>query len=372
MFLSDLTLFNYKNIDSARLHFDAGLNCLTGLNGMGKTNCLDAIFTACVGKSHFNLTDQQIIKQGAEFCRIDALFISEGIRNQVIVKIPLAGKKLIELDGKAYRKMGDHLGKFPVVMIAPDDTEIITGSSEIRRKFMDTTLCQIDHAYTQNLINYNKILKQRNAFLKLSNLSGNRDLLLLDTYDSQLSSAGQQIFEARVQYIEELKGIFLEKYGLITSGKELVDIEYQSQLFSKSWIELLRESRQKDQILERTTCGIHRDDLIISIESRDSRKFASQGQSKSLLFSLKFAEYQFLSRKSGMVPVLLLDDIFDKLDDVRVQNLLSLINKGPYGQVFVTDTSIERLEKSISSLFDSFKSFEVENGNIKELKHEKT
>ncbi len=372
MFLSDLKLFHFKNIEEGRLQFNSGLNCLTGLNGMGKTNCLDAIFTACVGKSHFNLTDQQLIKQGFEFCRIDSVFRQNDILNQVGIKIPSAGKKIITLDGKAYRKMGDHLGRFPVVMIAPNDTDIITGSSEVRRKFIDTTLCQIDHFYLTNLINYNKILKQRNAYLKMSNQTNSKDSILLEAYDLQLSSAGQIIFEIRNSYISELRDLFSIKYASITSGEEVVNIEYQSQLSEKPLMELLVDSRRKDQVLERTSSGIHKDDLLILIENRDSRKFSSQGQAKSLLFSLKFAEYQHLVKKSGMLPILLLDDVFDKLDDVRVVNLMKLIKNGQYGQVFITDTSFERLSKSISDLFENFRSYEVVDGVFKTSKHEKT
>jgi len=372
LFLTELSVVNFKNIADAQLKFDPGFNCLTGLNGMGKTNCLDAIFMACVGKNHFNLTDQQLIKQGFEFCRIEADFHHDGIKNSVIIKLPSVGKKTISLDSKPYRKIADHLGRFPIVMIAPNDVEIVTGSGEVRRKFLDTTLCQIDTQYLDNLVAYNKILKQRNAYLKMISTSANADFNLLEAYDAQLSCHGHIIHEKRAQYISELCELFVLKYSAITSGSEKVHISYHSQLTEKPMLTQLQESRRKDQILERTSCGIHKDDLMILLEDREARKFASQGQSKSLLFALKFAEYQLISNKSAKLPILLLDDIFDKLDDIRVLNLMSVLKNGIFGQVFITDTSLPRLENILKEVFEKYFSFNVENGEIQPINHEKT
>lgn len=373
MFLSELSISGFKNIDRATIEFGNSINCLTGLNGMGKTNCLDAIFLLCVGKSHFNINDQQLIRQGSDFFRVDGIFHDKNDhKHKVSVKLQEAGKKSISLDGKPYRKIADHLGRFPVVMIAPDDTGIVTGASELRRKFVDTSLCQTDAAYLASLGAYNKILKQRNACLKMFSASGVQNIALLETYDVQLSSHASVIHLKRKEYIRQLNEIFMLKYGRITSGNEQVGVAYQSQLNDASMMNLLTECRRKDLATERTHAGIHKDDLVINIEQREARKFASQGQVKSLLFALKFAEYKLVRELSGSKPILLLDDIFDKLDDTRVHNLLDLLRSTNFGQVFITDTSSSRLGGIISGVFEDFCSFSVADGEIKPVIYEKT
>ncbi|HMX82894.1 MAG TPA: DNA replication and repair protein RecF [Saprospiraceae bacterium] len=366
MFLEEIKIAGFKNIEHAKLHFNPKINCLTGLNGVGKTNCLDAVFLLCVGKSHFNLTEQQLIKQGGNFFRVEGLFTNDNNdRKKVVIKLQDSGKKNISLDDKPYKKIAEHLGRFPVVMIAPDDTEIICGSSEVRRKFLDTTLCQTDRTYLDALTAYNKILKQRNAYLKMLSASGGADNDLLETYDKQLATPAHIIHDKRMKYTAELDTVFIEKFSSITSGDELVKTYYQSQLSDMSMVDLLANNRRKDLITERTNAGIHKDELQISIETREARKFASQGQQKSLLFALKFAEYTLLMRHTKVKPILLLDDIFDKLDDIRVRNLLGILKNGIFGQVFITDTSADRIKSVFSGTFDHFSLFAVEHGHLK-------
>jgi len=363
LYLKELELVHFKNFEKIKLSFSPRLNCITGLNGMGKTNILDAIHCLCVGKSHFNLTDLQIIQTSHEFARLSASFsLSDNIEH-IVMKVPLNGKKILERNGVNYKKFADHLGLLPVVMIAPDSSEMITGTGEERRRFMDTALCQIDNRYTTYLSSYNRILKQRNAHLKMSINSTNNDLLL-DTYDKQLVEPSIYIYEARKNYIKDLQFKVSECYKEISSERETVEIIYQSQLAESDLLTLLQANRQRDLITHRTRIGIHRDDILIFMDGMDARKFSSQGQVKSILFSIKFAEYHYLSEKRKSLAILLLDDIFDKLDAVRVHKLLSILSSDLFGQIFITDTTTERLITGVQSIYTEFKSIRIDNGGI--------
>lgn len=363
MYLKELDLINFKNFEKNKLSFSHRLNCITGLNGQGKTNILDAIHCLCVGKSHFNLTDNQIIRTGQEFARLNGIFnLSDNIET-IVLKVPMQGKKVLERNGVNYRKFADHLGLLPVVMIAPDSAEMITGTGEERRRFMDTSLCQIDNLYTSHLSGYNRILKQRNAHLKMLSSNSSPDILL-DTYDRQLIEPSNYIYEARKKYIEELQQQFQECYKEISSGREEVKIQYQSQLSEQSIADLLKSNRQKDTILQRTRAGIHRDDILIYMDNMEARKFSSQGQIKSILFAIKFAEYHNLSQKRNSLAILLLDDIFDKLDNIRVLKLLGILSSNLFGQIFITDTTTERLIPSVQTIYSDFKSIRIDNGSI--------
>lgn len=334
---------------------------------MGKTNCLDAVFTLCVGKSHFNLSDAQLIENGKEFSRMEAVFEKEVKNFKLVMKLQQGVKKSISLDDKVYPKISDHIGTFPVVMVSPDDKEIVTGTPEGRRKFLDTTLCQISRKYLENLSAYGKILKQRNAYLKLGKNGSNISSQLLDTYDEQLSVFGYEIYEMRKEYIDKFTQEFTAQYDAISAKKEKIQILYNSHLNDGNLVSLLKESRRKDMILVRTSYGIHKDDLEISLDGMDARKFASQGQVKSILFSLKFTEYSILAESINTLPLLLLDDIFDKLDEKRVKNLMQLLKNGNFGQIMITDTSINRLQEFLTDFEAEFAHFEVENGNVKTI-----
>ncbi|HMG14339.1 MAG TPA: DNA replication and repair protein RecF, partial [Saprospiraceae bacterium] len=274
MNLKELELTHFKNFEKIKLSFSPSLNCITGLNGMGKTNILDAIHCLCVGKSHFNLTDLQIIQNQFDFARLSGTFSISDSFEQIVMKVPIHGKKILERNGINYKKFADHLGLLPVVMIAPDSTEMITGTGEERRRFMDTTLCQMDSRYTSYLSGYNRILKQRNAHLKMG-LNNTQGDLLLDTYDKQLIEPSIYIHEKRKTYIEELQLKVKECYKEISSERETVDIKYQSQLTENDLVGLLLEGRQKDIITQRTRVGIHRDDILIYMDDMDARKYSS-------------------------------------------------------------------------------------------------
>ena len=363
MYLKELELVHFKNFEKIKLSFSPRLNCITGLNGMGKTNILDAVHCLCVAKSHFNLTDLQMIQTNYEFARLSANFsLSDNIEH-IVMKVPLQGKKVLERNGINYKKFADHLGLLPVVMIAPDSSEMITGTGEERRRFMDTALCQIDNRYTSYLTSYNRILKQRNAHLKMSTNPSNSDLLL-DTYDKQLIEPSNYIHTARKNYIQDLQYKVAECYAEISSERETVEIVYQSQLTDSNLADLLVANRQKDLITQRTRIGIHRDDILIYMNGMEARKFSSQGQVKSILFSIKFAEYHYLSEKRNSLAILLLDDIFDKLDAVRVNKLLTILSSAFFGQIFITDTTTDRLIAEVQSIYTDFKSISIENGGI--------
>ncbi len=363
MYLKELELVHFKNFEKIKLNFSPRLNCITGLNGMGKTNILDAIHCLCVGKSHFNMTDVQIIQTEYEFARLAGNFsISDNVE-YLVMKVSLQGKKVLERNGVNYKKIADHLGLLPVVMIAPDSSEMITGTGEERRRFMDTSLCQLDNLYTSHLSAYNRILKQRNAHLKMSHNTSGADLLL-DTYDKQLLEPSNYIYNARKTYIKDLEPKVEECYKEISSDRETVKIVYQSQLENNDLPELLIANRQKDLVTQRTRIGIHRDDLLIYMDGMDARKFSSQGQVKSILFAIKFAEYLYLSQKRNNLAILLLDDIFDKLDTVRVFKLLGILSSPLFGQIFITDTTTERLIPGVQSIYTDFKSIRIENGGI--------
>ncbi len=366
MYLIELTLNHFKNFEKNKLTFSSGLNCITGLNGMGKTNILDAIHCLCVVKSHFNLSDLQIIRTGEQFARLAGKFKIKDQFDQIVIKVPINAKKIVERNGTAYKRFADHLGLLPVVMIAPDSTEIITGSSEERRRFLDTTLCQVDHNYTINLTKYNKVLKQRNAYLKL-NKAQPIDLILLDAYDKQLIEPALYIHKIRKDYIEQLQPLIIENYAQISGGREEVRIEYNSQLSNNNMVELLESNRYKDQVSLRTNAGIHKDDITIYMNDLDARKFSSQGQIKSILFAAKFAEYNYLSKQIDSLPILLLDDIFDKLDSQRVNRLLEILSRPVFGQTFITDTTTERLLPMVAEMYEEYNSFKIENGKI--IKH---
>jgi DNA replication and repair protein RecF len=352
MGFTKIVLTGYRNYESQTFHFDQRIVGICGLNGKGKTNLLDAINYICFTKSYFSKTDALNIFFGAEGFRLEAELQNEknaDIKAQKIVCIYRSSlKKEFYLNDVAYVKFSHHIGKFPCVMIAPDDIEIITGGSEERRKFLDTLISQVDAEYLQQLIIYNKVLQQRNSFLKNESFQLNFDAQLLDALDAQLIKPGEYIYETRKQFCEKLVPLVKEFYKEISGNNEVISLAYSSYLNDNDFSKLLVSSRQKDILTQRTSAGIHKDDLIFLLNENSFKTMASQGQRKSLLFACKLAEFEMLRSIKGFSPLLLLDDVFEKLDEMRMKNLLQYVCKKNNGQVFITDTHKERLEHALS------------------------
>ena len=352
MGFTKIVLTGYRNYESQTFHFDQRIVGICGLNGKGKTNLLDAINYICFTKSYFSKTDALNIFFGAEGFRLEAELQNEknpGIKAQKIVYIYRSSlKKEFYLDDVAYVKFSHHIGKFPCVMIAPDDIEIITGGSEERRKFLDTLISQVDAEYLQQLIIYNKVLQQRNSFLKNESFQLNFDAQLLDALDAQLIKPCEYIYQTRKEFCEKLVPLVKEFYKEISGNNEVISLAYSSYLNDNDLSKLLVSSRQKDILTQRTNAGIHKDELIFLLNENSFKTMASQGQRKSLLFACKLAEFEMLRSIKGFSPLLLLDDVFEKLDGMRMKNLLRYVCKKYNGQVFITDTHKERLEHALS------------------------
>ena len=326
---------------------------ICGNNGVGKTNLLDAIHYLCFTKSYFT-RDTINIQNGQQGFRVDGeMELIEKKENAVCI-LRETGKKEFSVNDAGYEKFSEHIGRYPCVIIAPDDIQIITDGSEERRRFLDALLSQIDKNYLQHLINYNKILLQRNSLLKSFYETGNKDLSLLDVLDEQLVKPGNYIFEKRKQFLISFLPRVKKLYAEIAKQEEETELHYQSELNQCSFTELLRLNRQRDMAAQRTTGGIHRDDLVFNLTGQLFKNIASQGQRKSLLFALKLAEMDVLKESKAFAPLLLLDDVFEKLDEDRIANLLHRVCVENNGQVFITDTNEERLSQHLESLSISY------------------
>lgn len=364
MHLTQLKLTHFKNYEAQTLELSPRLNCFTGLNGMGKTNALDAVYFLCLCRGHAGLSDKHLVQHGADFFRLEGLFENGEQRDRVVAKYLPNQRKEIERNGQAYARLVDYIGQFPVVMIAPDDVALVQEGSEERRRFLDTTLSQISPEYLYGLLNYNALLKQRNALLKVF-AEGRRafDPILLEAIDRQLYAPAQVIFEKRKSFVAEFRPLFQALYLDIAGEGEMVEVAYESDLSESALQDLLPATLDKDRVLQRTTAGPHRDDLALSLNQYPVKKFASQGQLKSFLLALRLAQYEVLRQEKGLKPLLLLDDIFDKLDENRVRQLVGLLLRRQFGQIFITDTQRNRIETIVASFSEDYKLFEVENGH---------
>jgi DNA replication and repair protein RecF len=364
MHLQQLSVINFKNYDEAELVFSEGVNAFTGNNGAGKTNLLDAIHYLSLCKSYFNPIDSQQIKQDADFFIITGVFNKNEQSEAVACSVKRNQKKQFKRNKKDYQRLADHIGLLPLVMISPNDTSIITEGSEERRKFIDNVISQTDNHYLDELIAYNKILANRNALLKQVADTGRYDAGLFEVIDEQLTASGNRIFERRWTFMEGFVAIFNKHYGFLSDNAERVELVYESQLLTSNFDSLLKKSFDRDKVLERTTAGIHKDDLQFNIHGMAMKKFGSQGQQKSFLISLKLAQYTFLYQQKGFKPLLLLDDIFDKLDDGRVTKLMQMVSNNDFGQVFITDTGVERVGSIFNKIGVDVKLFKVKGGMI--------
>ena len=320
------------------------------MNGVGKTNLLDAIYYLCFTRSYFSRSDQQSVQQGSAGFRIVGHFEKEGVPEEVLCIFRENGKKEFSSGGEPYEKFSRHIGRFPCVVIAPDDVQMITGGSEERRRFLDALLSQLDAVYLQHLIEYNKVLQQRNGFLKSLTDRRAQDPALLDVYDAQLARPGAWLFEKRRSFLESFLPLVKDYYAQIAGLAEPIELTYESQLLLQPFPDLLRGFRDKDLLLQRTGAGIHKDDIDLRFSEQPFRAIASQGQRKSLLFALKLAEYETLKQAKGFPPLLLLDDVFEKLDEHRMRNLLDKVCIQDQGQIFITDTHPERIGLELEKL----------------------
>ena len=359
MFLKKISLFNYKNISEANYDFDAKINCFVGKNGIGKTNVLDAIYHLAYGKSYFNPLAVQNIKHGEEFFVIDGEFDKVGRNEQIVSSFKKGQKKILKRNGKPYEKFSDHIGFIPLVIISPADNDLIIEGSETRRKFIDSVISQLDATYLQELIQYQKIISQRNALLKYFALNRVIETDTLSIYNEQLNTLGQRIFEKRKQFIEAFLPIFNKHHQAITGSLEKVQLVYESHLFENDTLSLLEENLAKDRALQYTSVGVHKDDLSFQIDHYPIKKFGSQGQQKSFLIALKLAQFEFVKKQSGEKPILLFDDIFDKLDESRVSKIVEMVNQEEFGQLFISDTHPERTENIVKTTHQSYKIFNL-------------
>ncbi len=359
MILKTLSLLNYKNFDSRSFKFDSKINCFVGKNGVGKTNVLDAIYHLSFGKSYFNPVATQNIRHNEEFFVVDGEYDKLDRTEKIIVSLKKGQKKIIKRNAKAYDKFSDHIGFLPLVIISPADRDLIIEGSDTRRKFMDSVISQSDKTYLDNLIKYNKVLAQRNSLLKYfaANNTYNNDSVVV--YNEQLDSFGTPIFKKRNDFLEEFIPIFKKRYNTISSGSENVNLTYKSDLFESGLKDLLAHSINKDKALQYTSVGIHKDDLSFKIGDHPIKKFGSQGQQKSFLVALKLAQFDFIKKQSGVTPILLLDDIFDKLDEQRVEQLIRLVNDDNFGQLFISDTHAKRTEDVVKSTNQSYEIFKL-------------
>ncbi len=359
MLLKNLSLINYKNFESENFDFDTKINCFVGANGIGKTNALDAIYHLALGKSYFNPVATQNINHKADFFVIDGNFEKEEREERIVCSLKRGAKKIIKRNAKTYERLSDHIGLLPLVIISPADRDLIIEGSETRRKFMDGVISQSDKGYLQNLIRYNKVLSQRNSLLKYFAANQTFDITTLSVYNEQLAEYGTPIYEKRAAFMEAFTPIFKEQYAVISGGNENISLSYESKLVDTDLLTLLAQNVDRDKALQYTSVGIHKDDLSFKIEEHPIKKFGSQGQQKSFLIALKFAQFHFMKSLAGTTPILLLDDIFDKLDENRVGHIIALVNNENFGQIFISDTHAERTENVVKSIHQSYKIFKL-------------
>ena len=359
MHLKKITLVNFKNFESQTFDFEGKINCFVGNNGVGKTNVLDAIYYLSFAKSYFNPVASQNIRHSEDFFMIEGEYQMKDRVDSVLCSLKRGSKKVVKRNGKAYEKFSDHIGHLPLVIISPADRDLITEGSDTRRKFIDSVISQSDKQYLLTLVNYNKVLAQRNSLLKFFAANRTFDALNLKVYNEQLNNYSALIFEKRNAFLEAFIPIFKMRYKSISNSKESVNLVYKTQLKDASLLDLFEMNLERDRMLQYTSVGIHKDDLSFEIDGYPIKKFGSQGQQKSYLVALKLAQFDFIKEQSHVKPILLLDDIFDKLDDSRVEQIIDLVNSNEFGQLFISDTHKERTEEVVQKTKQPFKIFEL-------------
>lgn len=364
MYLKNITLLNFKNYTDISVDLSPHINCFLGNNGEGKTNLLDAIFYLAFCKSFFNPVDSQLIKDNENFMVVQGEFMKSDKSEKIHCGIKKGQKKQLKRNKKVYEKLADHIGFIPLVMISPSDSLLILDGSEVRRRFLDLIISQYNRQYLDDLIQYNKALSQRNRLLKKFMEIRRFDEASLVIWDDQLIKYGTPIYEARASFITDFLPLFQKHYEFISDSKENVELNYLSSLKNESFESILLENRDRDRRLTYSSVGIHKDDLEFVIEGRPLKKFGSQGQQKTFLLALKLAQAEFLKDIKEVAPILLLDDIYDKLDENRVAKLMEVVQKDWFGQVFISDTHLERLPKLFKGLKTEFNAFEIKKGEV--------
>jgi len=366
MYLEKLSLVNFKNYDQLDLAFSSRINCFVGNNGSGKTNLLDAIHYLSLTKSYFNNIDSQSIMHTKDFFVIQGDYTRKDLPEKIYCGVKKGKRKTFKRNNKDYSRFSEHVGLLPVVMVSPADSSLITEGSEERRKFMDAVISQYDVTYLDYLIRYNRALVQRNVLLKEFAKKNNFQSSQLEIWDEQLITLGKYIHSVRKQFIKDLVPVFQGHYDTISEKKEKVYLEYSSQLLNNDFAGLLKESLDKDRILQYTTAGIHKDDLTLAIDGYPIKRTGSQGQQKTYLVALKLAKFDFITKINGFSPLMLLDDVFDKFDTDRVKQIIKLVSQDTFGQIFITDTSRERIELVLQGLETDSNVYSVEGGNVTE------
>ncbi len=367
MYLQRLILSNFKNYSEEALSLTEKINCFVGDNGAGKTNILDAVYYLSFCKSYFNASDAQSIKHNTDFFTIHGFYQNQhDDEEKVSVVLKRNRKKQFRFNTKEYDRLANHIGKIPLVMVSPYDRDLINDGSELRRKYIDGVISQFDKFYLNGLLEYNKALQQRNRLLKQFAEGGYFDVTSLSVWDDMLISRGADLYKKRDDFLKAFNPLFVEYYRYLSGGKEEVEIRYESQLHSESFETILMKARAKDRILRYSTAGIHKDDLLFIIDGFPIKRYGSQGQQKSFVIAIKLAQFEFTRRQKGFKPILLLDDIFDKLDNKRVAQIVELVSEENFGQVFITDTQEERIASMFKKGSIDHKIFRVSNGKVTE------
>lgn len=372
MILNKLSIVNYKNIREATLELSPKINCLIGQNGVGKTNLLDAIYFLSFCRSAFYHQDSLAITHGQDFFVLEGEYCMEERENEADVALDKiycgmkrGTKKRFKRNGKEYKRLSQHVGLIPLIMVSPSDSILVEGGSEERRRLMDTVIAQYDPVYIDDLNNYNKALMQRNTLLKREE---EPDPALMEILEMQMAEAGERIYKRRQEYVERMTPVFKEVYAHISGGKEEVELRYVSHCQRGSLLEVIQRDRMKDRAVGYSLHGIHRDDLEMLMGGYPMRREGSQGQTKTFVIALKIAQFSFLQRThSKTTPLLLLDDVFDKLDSKRVEQIVSLVSGDDYGQIFITDTNREHLDRILQRTQGDYKIFEVVEGVVSHL-----
>lgn len=366
MILSSLHLTNFKNIGECNLDFSPKINCFLGDNGVGKSNLLDAIHYLSFCKSFAGLSDPMLIRRGEDFAIVRGHYVRRGVDEEVVAGLSAGRRKSFKRSGKEYRRLSEHIGLFPLVMVAPADIELINGSGEVRRRFLDMVISQGDSRYLEALIRYNQALTQRNSMLR----DGVSDANLYLAVEMQMEMAAEYIYKVRTERIERLSEIFELYYSAISATRETPRLIYRSHLSDgRPFQELLNEACEKDRIMRHTTVGVHRDDIEMTLDDMPARQTASQGQAKTYTLALRFAQYEFLREITSMSPLLLLDDIFDKLDAGRVERIMKIVATDTFGQIFVTDTNRRHLDEIISLTGGGDAIWQVVDGHFTPISH---
>ena len=364
MYLENISLSCFKNYADCKLNFSPDINCILGPNGSGKTNMLDAIHYLSLTRSAFNTIDQQNIQHHQDFFSIRGLFDHQKKRHQIQCSCKSGSKKTLKKDNNVYSRLSDHVGLFPCVLITPYDTDILREGSAIRRKFMDSIISQVDPQYLQCLLKYQRLLSQRNKLLKDFATRHSFDHDLLSSYDQPMLGLMRTIADRRVAFIEQFLPVFRDYYQTLSNAQDRVDISYQSNVLEDDFNSKFSENHQQDLKLQRTGLGVHKDDLDCTIEGYSVRKFGSQGQMKSFVIAMRLAQFEVIKEQKGFKPILLLDDIFDKLDDQRIAKLMEMVSGHLFGQIFLTDARPERTTRILENLSAEIRKFAVEKGEV--------